>query len=151
MEKTYKFWGWQDIGRDFVKGNSKLEGIDDPIELYDALCNAWCEHTCAPRLRHLWSKENMTEGQCSITSFLIQDIFGGEVYGIPLPEGGYHCFNVVGDCKFDLTSEQFGDAELDYVNVVPQTREQHFADKEKYERYLYLREKLEEVVGAKIK
>jgi len=151
MEKTYRFWGWENVGRDFARGSSRLEGINDPIELYDALSNVWCEYTCAPRLRHLWSEENKTEGQCSISSFLIQDIFGGEVYGIPLPEGGYHCFNVVGDCRFDLTSEQFGDAELDYVNVVPQTREDHFADKDKYDRYLYLREKLMEYVGAKIK
>jgi len=150
MEKTYKFWGWENIGRDFVKGGSRLAGINDPIELYDALSNVWCEHTCAPRLRDKWSTDNMTVGQCSITSFLIQDIFGGEVYGIPLPEGGYHCFNVVGSCRFDLTSEQFGDAELDYINVVPQSRDEHFADKDKYERYQYLRQKLMEYAGAEI-
>ena len=43
---------------------------------------------------------------------------------------------------FDLTSEQFNDESLDYINVIKQSRDIHFSSKEKYERYLYLKEKL---------
>ena len=71
------------------------------------------------------------------------DIFGGTVWGIPLEDGNYHCFNVVGDCTFDLTSEQFGNRELDYGNAVLQAREQHFQKVEKRERYELLRSMLE--------
>ena len=60
--------------------------------------------------------ENMTLGQCSITAFLAQDIFGGDVYGVLRSGGNYHCYNVIGDCVFDLTSEQFGDEVLSYVD-----------------------------------
>ena len=88
----------------------------------------------------------MTLGQCSITSFLIQDIFGGEVYGVPLKDGGYHCFNKVGDSIFDLTSEQFGDEKLEYTLNYPQSREEHFANEDKYSRYLYIKEKLEKLI-----
>ena len=84
----------------------------------------------------------MTIGQCSITAFLVQDIFGGEVYGVPLEEGGYHCYNVVGDCRFDLTSEQFGDKVLVYDEKHPQSREEHFASQEKFERYEYIKREL---------
>ena len=84
----------------------------------------------------------MTLGQCSITAFLAQDIFGGKVYGILRPDGNYHCYNVVGDCVFDLTSEQFGDEKLDYENNPEQFREVHFAKTEKRERYEYLKEQL---------
>ena len=58
-------------------------------------------------MQEKWSEANPTCGQCSITAFLVQDIFGGEVYGVSLGDGNYHCFNKVGDAVFDLTSEQF--------------------------------------------
>ncbi len=113
-----------------------------PRELYDALSGIWCEYTCAPRMRDQWSEDNKTLGQCSITAFLVQDIYGGRVYGIPLGDGNFHCFNVVDGCVFDLTSEQFGDRVLDYTNRTEQLREKHFAKDEKRLRYEYLRRKL---------
>ena len=129
---NYHFYGWQTAN---VKplGN-EYKGIEDPRQLYDALKNIWCEYTCAPRLREEWSPDNITLGQCSITAFLAQDIFGGEVYGILREGGNYHCYNAVGEYKFDLTSEQFGDEVLDYSTNPVQTREVHFAKQEKKER-----------------
>ena len=90
-------------------------------------------------MRQNWSPEKKTLGQCSITAFLLQDIYGGEVYGVPLGDGNYHCFNVVGDCVFDLTSEQFGKEKLNYVNFPKQARSIHFAKAEKKVRYEMLR------------
>ncbi len=63
--------------------------------------------------------------------------------------GNYHCYNVVGDKKFDLTSEQFGDEVLDYEDNPRQTREVHFAKEEKRLRYEYLKEKLLEITSDK--
>ena len=139
----YNFYGWQDTKVSPI--NDKYSKVENPRVLYDMLSNIWCEYSCAPRLRPNWSKENKTLGQCSITAFLVQDIFGGDVFGIPLATGGVHCFNVVDGHKFDLASEQFGDEVLDYVNVIKQTREDHFQDKDKYERYKYLWDKLNEL------
>ncbi len=118
--------------------------IDNPRELYWALCHCWSRETCAPRLRDQWSEEeNITIGQCSITAFLVQDIFGGEVYGIPMDDGGYHCYNVVDGVIFDLTSEQFkGEKELNYDKKNPQDRYEHFKDYTKFERYLLLTQAL---------
>lgn len=95
-------------------------------------------------MRDRWTKDNMTLGQCSITAFLAQDIFGGKVYGIKRPGGNYHCYNVIGGCAFDLTSEQFGDEVLDYENNPEQQREVHFAKEEKRQRYEYLKAALGE-------
>ena len=117
-------------------------GIKTPLDLYNALLKIWCADTCAPRMRDKWSPENPTLGQCSITAFLVQDIFGGEVYGILRDGGNYHCYNVVGDYKFDLTSEQFGDEVLDYSTNPVQTRDVHFAKQEKKERYEFLKREL---------
>ena len=136
----YKFWGWQSV--DVKPVTDEYKGIHNPIDLYNALTKIWCSDTCAPRMRDRWTKDNMTLGQCSITAFLAQDIFGGEVYGILRTGGNYHCYNVIGDCRFDLTSEQFGDEVLDYDNNPKQSREVHFAKEEKRLRYEYLKAEL---------
>ena len=137
----HRYYGSQDKGL-FIE-NLDYPLIHTPQDLYDALSGIWCEETCAPRMRMDWSEKNKTLGQCSITAFLAQDIFGGKVYGIPLKDGNFHCFNVVDGHVFDLTSEQF-ETELDYKNVIEQSREDHFAKEEKYQRYLLLKEKLNE-------
>lgn len=134
--KTYRFYGWE---RALCRPvTAEYPGIESPQQLYDALLHIWCAETCAPRLREKWSAENPTLGQCSITAFLTQDIFGGRVYGVLRPGGNYHCYNVIGDCTFDLTSEQFGDEVLSYEGNPEQSREIHFAKEEKRLRYEYL-------------
>ncbi len=143
----YKFYGWEQA--DAVPADNRYQSIANPRQLYDLLTEVWCEYTCAPRLRDGWSPENRTLGQCSITAFLAQDIFGGKVYGILRPGGNYHCYNVVGDCVFDLTSEQFGEEKLDYTDNPEQFRETHFAKTEKLERYQYLKKELEKLLVSK--
>ena len=135
----YNFYGWESAD---VQDRNGL----CPVDYYDILSGIWCAETCAPRLRKNWSAQNKTMGQCSVTAFLIQDFFGGDVYGILRPGGNYHCFNVVGDCIFDLTSEQFGDEILDYSICTKQSREIHFASEEKKKRYEYLKTKVIEVL-----
>ena len=137
----YKFY--HEKGLENIKPiNGDFNFVKNPFDLYDRLSSIWCEYSCAPRMRKDWNKENMTLGQCSITSFLIQDIFGGEVYGVPLKEGGYHCFNIINGVVFDLTSEQFRGEKLIYTKDYPQSREEHFSSEEKYQRYLYLKKSL---------
>ena len=133
--KEYKFYGRENAD---IKDEHGLT----PRDCYDLLAEIWCAETCAPRMRDRWSSENKTLGQCSITAFLMQDIYGGKVYGVPLGDGNYHCFNAVGDCVFDLTSEQFGDVKLNYEGCPEQFREVHFAKEEKRKRYEFLREAL---------
>ena len=140
--KEYKYYG-HDVHIDI--DNKEYSHINNIQELYNALEKCWSIETCAPRLRREWSEENKTRGQCSITAFLVQDIMGGEVYGVPLSDGNYHCFNIVNGQKFDLTSEQFQDVTLDYEHVKEQSREVHFAKEEKYQRYLLLKEKLKKL------
>ena len=77
-----------------------------------------------------------------MTAFLAQDLFGGKVYGVPLGDGNYHCFNEVNGCVFDLTSEQFRETRLDYSRCPEQFREVHFSKAEKKARYELLKERL---------
>ena len=139
------YYGHEDTG---LYMQTDFADIHTPQDLYVALCDLWCEDTCAPRMRKDWSEGNRTLGQCSITSFLAQDVFGGEVHGVPLEDGNFHCFNIVDGHVFDLTSEQFGQP-LDYSTAVLQNRETHFKKKEKEQRYLYLKKKLIETCTKK--
>lgn len=145
----YRFYGWE--GADVAPIDEKYKRISDPRGLYDILAGIWCADTCAPRMRDGWTRENRTLGQCSITAFLAQDIFGGKVYGIERPGGNFHCYNVIGDCIFDLTSEQFGDEKLDYTGNPEQSREVHFAKEEKYQRYLKLKAALDDILDDRAK
>lgn len=138
---SYKFYGWENA--DIAPVSEKYKKIKDPKMLYDMLCGIWSIESCAPRLRGEWSKENKTLGQCSITAFLVQDIFGGCVYGIKRPGGSVHCFNRASDITFDLTSEQFGGEELNFEECILQSRDEHFKDKDKEARYEYLKEGIE--------
>ncbi|MBR0451236.1 MAG: hypothetical protein IJI78_04515 [Oscillospiraceae bacterium] len=129
--------------------SDEYPGIGSPEELYSAMLDVWCADTCAPRMRSDWSKDNPSLGQCSITSFLAQDIFGGKVYGVPLPDGNFHCYNVVGEDLFDIASEQFGEEKLNYRDNPEQFREIHFAKEEKRLRYEELRRLLKEYLKTK--
>ena len=133
--KTYRFYGWETADVKDARGLT-------PRDYYDLLSRVWCRETCAPRLRGDWSEENKTCGQCTITAFLMQDVFGGRVYGIPLPDGNYHCFNAVGGCLFDLASEQFAGRLPLFAGLSEQFREVHFQKEEKRLRYEELKRRL---------
>lgn len=145
----YKFLGYETAGDVKPLENCGYK-LDSLLDLYNVLAEGvWREATCAPRMQSKWSDENKTLGQCSITAFLVQDIFGGEVYGIKRPDGNFHCYNVIGGKQYDLTIEQFGDEKDDlvYDNKHPQLRAVHFKKEEKYNRYLLLKSLLKGVRG----
>lgn len=123
-----RFFGWENAT---IKDERGLT----PCDYYDLLSGIWSAETCAPRMRAEWRPENRTLGQCSVTAFLLQDLFGGKVFGVPLGDGNFHCFNDVNGIVFDLTSEQFGDQKLDYTRCPEQFREDHFSKGEKRQRY----------------
>ena len=136
MNEKYDFYGGNNPETSKIKAiNDDYKGIQTPLDLYRKLSKVWCKETCAPRMRDKWTLDNKTMGQCSITAFLVQDIFGGKVYGILREGGNYHCYNVINNCTFDLTSEQFGDEKLDYSDNPEQFREVHFKKEEKRLRY----------------
>ncbi|MBQ3379032.1 MAG: hypothetical protein IJG50_04100 [Clostridia bacterium] len=135
VKKEYRFYGQNTADLKDKRGLT-------PRDYYDLLSDVWCAETCAPRMRGSWSPENKTLGQCSITAFLMQDIYGGKVYGVQLDDGSFHCFNEVCGRVFDLTSEQFGDVVLNYDDCCEQFRETHFANEEKLRRYEVLKERL---------
>ncbi len=152
QSKTYPFYGSRKAAAISAK-NKRYPGIGTPLDLYDALSEIWCRETCAPRMMAEWTPDNRTLGQCSVTAFLAQDIFGGEVRGMVTSSGGIHCYNVVDGVCFDLTCEQFGEkaGELVYGDDPIQERESayHFGKDEKRQRYERLKKALQEKTCSK--
>ncbi len=142
--KEYHFYG---AGEEI--SCSAVASIRCTEDLYDLFSDAWCVSSCAPRMAKDWSKENKTLGQCSVTAFLVQDLCGGEVRGIPLEDGNFHCFNVIDGKTFDLTSEQF-DHPLNYEKAILQDRDVHFRKEEKRKRYQLLKEIIEKKINSAI-
>ena len=130
----YKFYGWENADCESICADFS----GNPRDLYDALSEIWCAGTCAPRLRERWTSENKTLGQCSITAFLVQDIFGGKVFGIERPDGNFHCYNVVGERVLDLTGEHVGDTSLVCDNNREPFRGVHFKNAVKFHSYQFV-------------
>ena len=139
--KIYNYYGAEHL---LLVKNRIYNGIETIQDLYDALTHSWSKETCTARLRSKWNEQDYTCGQCAITAFIEQDIFGGEIYEIPLETGGVHCFNIVDEMAVDLASEQFGKKvqDLDYNGATLQDREYRMLEPEKKERYELLKSNL---------
>jgi hypothetical protein len=124
--------------------NPIYKGVENIHDLYDALTHSWTRETCTARLRNKWTEQDYTCGQCAITAFIVQDIFGGDIYEVPLETGGVHCFNLIDGMAVDLASEQFGDKvkDLDYAHATIQDREFRMQEPQKKDRYELLKSNL---------
>ena len=111
-------------------------------QLYEDLSLVWCAETCTPRMRKDWTPANASLGQCAVTAFLVQDLLGGTVWGIPLEDGSIHCYNEAQGVVFDFTDAQFEGKKLCYEGNPEQSRAVHFAREEKRERYELLKKRL---------
>ena len=139
-------------GNSICINQSIYPGIKTTDDLFDVLQYCWTEQTCTERLRTKFSDKNKTAGQCAITSFLVQDIFGGDIYGLDTGRGK-HWYNVVDGIIFDLTSAQFGEEakNLKYdLSFKLNSREDIWNQTGKKERYLLLKENLNRVLPKTI-
>ena len=70
-------------------------------QIRSALEMAWSLDTAQQ-----WSPENPANGQCNVTSALIHDLFGGEVFRTRIQEV-WHYYNQIDGKRYDLTDSQF--------------------------------------------
>lgn len=69
--------------------------------LLAVLRECWSRETSS-----VWSLENPARGQCSVTSLVIQDRFGGEILKTRVGEQ-WHFYNLVGGVRRDFTADRF--------------------------------------------
>ena len=109
--------------------------------LYQKLYLAWGADTCAPRMRNEYFNNHPSYGQCSISSYLMQDLLGGEVRSIKLSDGSNHCFNIIDGVLYDLTRAQFN-SPISYEDSEARTFDELLENKEKYQRFLLLKSRI---------
>ena len=143
---TLRFYGWEYADR--IKPLRDC-GAENAAELYLACLKAWSIDTCSARFRDSWSPENPSVGQCTITAAIVHELFGGEIFGLPLlVGGGMHSYNVIGGKIVDLACEQFGkDALPDFSCAVPVDPVKLLEGGDKAERCELLKKRIAEVLS----
>lgn len=96
----------------------KLKDIKKPAQLKEKLLKIYCIDTVHSNHKCNYSSDNPTYGQCAVTSLLVQELFGGEIYKL---ENENHYYNLINGEVVDLTKDQFR-YELNYSNGKPRTR-----------------------------
>jgi hypothetical protein len=89
-------------------------------DLIEKLPDAWSTESS-----NSWSAENPAKGQCSVTSLVVQDLFGGDILKTRT-KGGTHFYNRIDGVRHDLTISQF--AEPIQFDDSPASRDEAFSD-----------------------
>ncbi|NKN36870.1 hypothetical protein HFC70_10945 [Agrobacterium sp. a22-2] len=91
-----------------------------PADFGRSLVQAWSLDSSSS-----WTAENPAKGQCSVTSLVAQDVFGGDILTTRTP-GGTHFYNCIDGERFDFTISQFS-APISFDDIVS-SREEAFRD-----------------------
>ena len=107
--------------------------LGSPEVFAEALKSAWSIESSTS-----WTAANPAKGQCSVTSLVAQDIFGGDIV-TTRTKGGTHFYNVIDGQRYDFTISQF-DYEIAFDGT-PSNRAEAFADTSE-QQYAALRQAL---------
>lgn len=105
------------------------------------LNKSFSKETCYPGVKEEWCESNKSLGQCAITSLIVNDYMGGDIYKCEV-NGISHYFNKINNQIIDLTKEQF--KEINYQNIKQKTREQILENIDTKNRYQILKSRLED-------
>jgi hypothetical protein len=94
--------------------------FESPDVFAEALKYAWSSNSSTS-----WTTANPAKGQCSVTSLVAQDIFGGDIV-TTRTKGGTHFYNVIDGRRYDFTISQFDDQIA--FDDTPSGRAEAFAD-----------------------
>ncbi|PFA63066.1 hypothetical protein CN378_18705 [Bacillus sp. AFS015802] len=89
-------------------------------QLGEALERSWSLKTSSK-----WTADNPAKGQCGVTSLVVNDLLGGEIYKTLLPEG-WHFYNRIDRIRQDFTASQFNET-IQYGDVLS-NRDEAFQD-----------------------
>lgn len=128
------------------KSDEKLAGSEfgdiSLDELFSKLLGAYSGETLPDPAR--FDPENPTAGQCSITSVIVNDAFGAEIWKVTMPWGGSHHFNKINGEVVDLTSDQFSSKNIpvNYAAGEKVDRTEALSSEVKIRNYNRLKEKV---------
>ena len=106
---------------------------------------AWCRETAHPSYKDKWSEDNPSCGQCCVTTLVIQDQYGGDIYSCKVGSNS-HFVNIIDERIIDRTAEQFGGTgNIKYINgsFRKRTRASLLKNKDVKARYELLKARLD--------
>jgi len=114
----------------------------EQINFFIHLLNkSWSKDTCYPKIKNDWSSNNKSLGQCAVTSLIINDHFGGDIYKVKI-NGNSHYFNIINNEIIDLTKDQFQTKKIEYLNIEKKGRKEILQTKNTLERYNILKNQI---------
>lgn len=118
-----------------------------PSWLVSAFEASWSRETSSDPAR--WTPENASLGQCAVTALVLQDVTGGELLRLALPEGGSHYWNrLPSGVEVDLTRGQFC-GRVDLVGGEIRSRAYVLSFPATRVRYRLLRQRMQRVIGGR--
>ncbi len=105
----------------------KNDLLKEPGKLLEMLEQCWSSETSSR-----YTPDNPSCGQCSVTSLVIQDFFGGDIMKTKVGNV-WHFYNKIGNRFFDFTSGQF-DYEIVYSHF-HSCRSEAFQDTDETQYY----------------
>lgn len=119
----------------------EIEVIDcteqDIQEFLNILYKCWSINSSSK-----WTLDNPANGQCGVTSLIVNDFFGGDILKTKAPEG-WHYYNRIGNKSFDFTQSQFLQKPI-YLDILS-NREEAFSDTN-IEQYNYLKNRINQYI-----
>ncbi|QLY81551.1 YunG family protein [Clostridium intestinale] len=112
--------------------NSNKENI---LDFQKVLYKCWSINSSSK-----WTSNNPANGQCGVTSLVVNDFFGGDILKTKTSEG-WHYYNRIGNKRYDFTDSQFLEKPM-YLDILS-NREEAFSDTNA-EQYEYLRSRIKE-------
>ena len=115
----------------------------------EALEKSWCLETAYPGDREYWTPEKSSIGQCTVTSMVLFDYFGGRIIrGYSKKYNIYHYWNIIDGVKIDLTFSQFipDKADIKFDKVVEKNKNDLLKIKNVRVRYQLLKTKVSDVL-----
>ena len=82
-----------------------------------------------------WTEENKAKGQCSLSSLIANDYFGGKILKTQDENNVWHFYNLIDNALIDFTQSQYDEAPK--YNNVASNRDEALADAN-IEQYNYL-------------
>ena len=111
--------------------------FETPSDLYHVLRRCWSTETGSK-----WLPDNPARGQCSVTSLVVHDVFGGEILKTRVGPF-WHFYNRIGETRWDLTVSQF-DVPIPFDDM-PASRDEVLADTS-VEQYELLAQRVRDLV-----
>lgn len=99
----------------------------------DALYKSWSLESSSK-----WTRKNPANGQCGVTSLVVNDLLGGEIVKTKCVDG-WHFYNKLNGIGYDFTEGQFSET-IEYQDI-PSNRKEAFADTN-LQQYSALRQKM---------